>query len=78
MVNCFLLTLSVCCSESLNSTLDCTLWTLYRSYFKGISANIELQVYSETYFLFHAKLKYRTVLIKLSFNMSRVVSGTKQ
>jgi hypothetical protein len=28
-----------------NSTSDHTLWTLYRSYFKGISANIELQAY---------------------------------
>jgi hypothetical protein len=30
------------------STLDYTLWTLYRSYFKGINANIDLQMYSET------------------------------
>jgi hypothetical protein len=29
-----------------NSTSDYTLWTLYLSYFKGFSANIELQVYS--------------------------------
>jgi hypothetical protein len=30
------------------SPSDYTLWTLYRSYSKGISANIELQVYSVT------------------------------
>jgi hypothetical protein len=29
-----------------NSASDYTLWTLYRSYFKKIGANIELQVYS--------------------------------
>jgi hypothetical protein len=29
---------------TVNSTLDYTLWTLYRSYSKGNSANIELQV----------------------------------
>jgi hypothetical protein len=28
--------------------LHFTLWTLYRSYFNGIRANIELQVYSGT------------------------------
>jgi hypothetical protein len=33
---------------TVNSTSDYTLWTLSRSYFKGISANIELQVYSVT------------------------------
>jgi hypothetical protein len=33
---------------TVNSTSDYTFWTLYRSYFKGISANIELQVYSFT------------------------------
>jgi hypothetical protein len=32
----------------LNSTSDYALWTLYRSYFQGISANIELQVYNVT------------------------------
>jgi hypothetical protein len=31
-----------------NGTLDYTLWTLYRPYFKSISANTELQVYSMT------------------------------
>jgi hypothetical protein len=31
---------------TVNSTSDCTLWALYHSYFSGISANIELQVYS--------------------------------
>jgi hypothetical protein len=31
-----------------NSTSDYMLWTLYRSYFKGISGNIELQVHSVT------------------------------
>jgi hypothetical protein len=30
------------------STTHQTVWTLYRSYFKGISANIEQQVYSVT------------------------------
>jgi hypothetical protein len=34
--------------HTVNSTSDYTLWTLYRSYFKGISANIELQIYSLT------------------------------
>jgi hypothetical protein len=33
---------------TVNSTSDYTLWTLYHSYFKGISANIELQLYSMT------------------------------
>jgi hypothetical protein len=33
---------------TVNSTSDYTLKTLYRSYFKGISANSELQVYSVT------------------------------
>jgi hypothetical protein len=33
---------------TINSTSDWTLWTLYRSYFKGITTNIELQVYSVT------------------------------
>jgi hypothetical protein len=33
---------------TVNSTSDYTLWTLYLSYFKGISANIELQVYGVT------------------------------
>jgi hypothetical protein len=33
---------------TLNSTSDYTLRTLYRSYFKTISDNIELQVYSVT------------------------------
>jgi hypothetical protein len=33
---------------TVNSISDYTLWTLYRFYFKGISANIELQVYSVT------------------------------
>jgi hypothetical protein len=31
-----------------DSTSEYTLWALYRSYFKRISANIELQVYSVT------------------------------
>jgi hypothetical protein len=35
-------------NRTVNSTSDYTLWILYRSYFKGISANIELQVYSVT------------------------------
>jgi hypothetical protein len=30
---------------TVNSTSDYTLWTLYRSYFKGGSANIKLQMY---------------------------------
>jgi hypothetical protein len=30
----------------LQSTAHQTLWTLFRYYFKGISANLELQVYS--------------------------------
>jgi hypothetical protein len=34
--------------STVNITSDYTIWTLYRYYFKGISANIELQVYSET------------------------------
>jgi hypothetical protein len=34
--------------STLNSTLDYALWTLYQSYFKGYTANIELQVYSVT------------------------------
>jgi hypothetical protein len=29
---------------TVNSTSDYTLWTLYRSYFKGISANVELLI----------------------------------
>jgi hypothetical protein len=33
---------------TVKGTSDYILWTLYRSYFKGISANIELSVYSET------------------------------
>jgi hypothetical protein len=33
---------------TVNSTSDCTLRILYRSYFKGISSNIVLQVYSVT------------------------------
>jgi hypothetical protein len=33
---------------TVNSTSHCTPWTLYRSYLKGINANIELQVYSVT------------------------------
>jgi hypothetical protein len=33
---------------TINSTSDYSLWTFYRSCFKGINANIELQVYSET------------------------------
>jgi hypothetical protein len=33
---------------TVSSTSDSTLWTLYRYYFKGISANIELQVLSMT------------------------------
>jgi hypothetical protein len=33
---------------TVDSTSDYTFSTLYRSYFKSISANIELQVYSET------------------------------
>jgi hypothetical protein len=33
---------------TVNSTSDYTLWTLYRSYFKGIKANTELQVLSVT------------------------------
>jgi hypothetical protein len=33
---------------AVNSTSDYTLWALYRSYFKCIRANIELQVYSVT------------------------------
>jgi hypothetical protein len=37
-------------NSTVNSTSDYTLWTLYRSYFKGISANIELQVYNVTCF----------------------------
>jgi hypothetical protein len=36
---------SVC---TVNSTSDYTLWTLYCSYFKGIIANIEMQVYNVT------------------------------
>jgi hypothetical protein len=33
---------------TVNSTSDYTLCTYYHSYFKGISANIELKVYSVT------------------------------
>jgi hypothetical protein len=33
---------------TVNSTSDNTLWTLFRSCFKGISANIELLAYSVT------------------------------
>jgi hypothetical protein len=33
---------------TVNSTSDYTLWTLHRSYLKGISANIELLVYCVT------------------------------
>jgi hypothetical protein len=33
--------------RTVNSTSDYILWTLYRSYFNAISANIELQIYSE-------------------------------
>jgi hypothetical protein len=33
---------------TVNSTPDYTLWSWCRSYFKGISAIIELQVYSVT------------------------------
>jgi hypothetical protein len=29
-----------------NSKSDYTIWTLYRSYYKGISANIEVQVHT--------------------------------
>jgi hypothetical protein len=32
--------------STVNSTSDYTLWTLRRSYFEGITANIELQVKS--------------------------------
>jgi hypothetical protein len=39
---------------TVNSTLDYTLWTLYRSYYKSISTNVEqcivckrIEVYSE-------------------------------
>jgi hypothetical protein len=39
----------ICQTCTVNNTSDHTLWTLYRSYFKGISANIELQVYSVMY-----------------------------
>jgi hypothetical protein len=34
--------------RTVNATSDHTLWTLYRSHYKGISAKIELQMYSET------------------------------
>jgi hypothetical protein len=34
--------------RTVNSTSNFALWTLYRSYVRGISANIELQVYSVT------------------------------
>jgi hypothetical protein len=33
---------------TVNSTYCYTLWTLYRFHFKGIGANIELQVCNET------------------------------
>jgi hypothetical protein len=33
---------------TIDSTSDYTLWTLYRTYFKSISANIVLQLYSVT------------------------------
>jgi hypothetical protein len=33
---------------TVNSTSDHGLWTLYRSYFKGIKASIELEMYSVT------------------------------
>jgi hypothetical protein len=33
--------------STVDSTSVYTLWILYRSYFKDISANIELQVYSK-------------------------------
>jgi hypothetical protein len=33
---------------TVNGMSDYTLWTLYRSYYKGINANIELHVYSVT------------------------------
>jgi hypothetical protein len=40
---------TTCCVVcTLNGTPDYTFWTLYRSYFKGIGANIELPVYSAT------------------------------
>jgi hypothetical protein len=35
-------------TRTINSTSDYALWTLYSSYFDGIRANIELQVYSVT------------------------------
>jgi hypothetical protein len=35
--------------STVNSTSDYTLWTLYRSYFKGISPNIELHVNRTTH-----------------------------
>jgi hypothetical protein len=31
-------------ARTVNSTSDYKLWALYRSYYKGISANIELQL----------------------------------
>jgi hypothetical protein len=48
------------------------LWTLYRSYFKGISANIELQVYMMMLPGQHASER---VLIKLSKVKKRARSG---
>jgi cell division septum initiation protein DivIVA len=35
--------------STVNRTSDYTLWTLCRSYFNGISANMELRVYSVTW-----------------------------
>jgi hypothetical protein len=42
------LTVSYSLKYTVNSTSNHTLWYLFRSYFKGISANIELQVYGKT------------------------------
>jgi hypothetical protein len=47
------------------STTHYTLWTVYRSYFKGISANIELRMYSVTcYWPYLYKTPYRLGRVK--------------
>jgi hypothetical protein len=54
--------------STVNSRSDYTLWTLYRSYSRGISANIELQVYRMTClwpYLFFAVILRIVLLFKL-------------
>jgi hypothetical protein len=43
---------------TVHSTSDYTLWNMYRSYFKGISAHIKLQMYNVTCCSLYARQLY--------------------